>query len=63
MEAFGRFWTANSLMIGIVCTVLAIGAGVMKMGQVATVLGLIGGTAFMWIGRNPHVEDSEEEEA
>ena len=63
MEAFGRFWKANSLMIGIVCTVLAIIAAVMMQGQIATVFGLIGGMAFMWIGRNPHVDVPDEEEA
>lgn len=63
MEAFGKFWQANAMMIGIVCTLLALGAAVMRFGQVATVLGLIGGIGFMWVGRNAHAPEPDEEEA
>ena len=58
MEGFARFWNANAMLIGIVCSVLAIAAAAaLRDGQLATVFGLIAGIAFMWLGRPVHHED------
>jgi hypothetical protein len=62
MAAFTNFWNANTLMIGIVCSVLAVAiAAVLHMGTLATVVGLIAGTAFMWLGKPDAPSESEEE--
>lgn len=64
MEAFGRFWRGNTLMIGIVCTVLALAIAIgLRDGQAATVFGLIAGIAFMWLGNPPRPDEPEEDEA
>lgn len=62
MEAFGKFWDANALMIGIVFTVLAVIVAVaLNHGTAASVLGLIGGMGFMWVGKPVHAEEKAEE--
>jgi hypothetical protein len=61
MGAFGQFWNANALMIGIGCTVLAVLAAFLQFGQVATVLGMIGGIAFMWLAPAAPPVDTDEE--
>jgi hypothetical protein len=62
MEAFGRFWNANAWLIGIVCLLLAIGAALMRLGLPAVVLGLVSGTAFMWIGRPIPIDQPEDDD-
>jgi hypothetical protein len=52
MEAFGKFWDGNALMIGIIFSLLALAVAiVLRNGTAASVLGLIGGMGFMWVGK------------
>lgn len=62
MEAFGKFWDANAMLIGIGFSLLALAVAiVLKHGTIASVLGLIGGMAFMWLGKgNPPADTAEE---
>ena len=53
MDGFKAFWNGNTMMIGIALAVLAVGAAFLRQGTVATVLGMLSGTAFMWIARPP----------
>ncbi len=63
MEAFGKIWDANAMLIGIACTVLAIGiAAALNMGTVATIFGLIGGMGFMWVGKPVHAEGADDDD-
>jgi hypothetical protein len=63
MDAFKAFWNANTLLIGIGMSVLALVLAVLRMGQAATVAGLLGGIAFMWMGKPDAPRDDEEETA
>ncbi len=62
MEAFGKLWDANAMLIGIVFSLLAIAVAVaLRNGTVASVLGLIGGMGFMWVGKPVHAEAAGDE--
>jgi hypothetical protein len=62
MEGFGRFWNANTMLIGVLGALLGLGAAFLGQGVIAAICGLISGTAFMWIGRPIH-EDTVDDEA
>ena len=62
MEAFGKFWDGNAIMIGIVLSLLALAVAiVLKNGTAASVLGLIGGMAFMWVGKPVYAETADDD--
>ena len=63
MDAFKTFWNGNTLLIGIGLTVLAVVLAVLRMGEAATVAGLLGGIAFMWMGKPDAPADDGEETA
>lgn len=62
MEAFGRFWNANAMLIGIVFSLLALAVAiVLNNGSIASVLGLIGGMGFMWVGKPVYADTGDDE--
>ncbi len=61
MQPLKDFWNRNLILLGIVLGVLCLGAAFLRQGLVATVLGLLSGTAFMMHAKPEHVEDEAEE--
>lgn len=56
MEAFGKFWDANAMLIGIGFALAALAVAILlRHGTLASVLGLISGMAFMWVGKSTRV--------
>ena len=64
MEAFGKLWNANAMLIGIVFSLLALGVAILlNNGTIASVLGLIGGMGFMWVGKPVYADTGDGDEA
>jgi hypothetical protein len=63
LDAFGKFWADNTWMIAIGCTVLAVAIAFTGWGQVATIFGLLGGIAFMYLGGGAPAAEADEDEA
>jgi uncharacterized membrane protein len=59
MDGLKAFWNTNTLLIGIVTAVLAVGAAFLELGNVATILGMLSGMAFMWIAKPEHPPETE----
>lgn len=61
MDGFKAVWTNNSIAIGAVLTLAALGLAAAGLGIPAVVLGLVGGTAFMWHARTIITDTGEED--
>jgi len=61
MDSFKAFWEGNTLMIAIGFAVLAAVVAWLGQGTVATLLGMVSGTAFMWLARPEYLPDTDDE--